>query len=143
VQTQRQKPTARPRPKRTVGELAAAGLILAWGVLTGVFFWPRVGFQIDTESSVLLTLLFSQGIACFLAGVAALLRLSKGTQALLTLAGLCFLSLTGAFLWFSKKYSAFGSYLFPLLISTLIGLVFLALGRWFGRLEDSDAGDSP
>jgi drug/metabolite transporter superfamily protein YnfA len=142
-QQQRQKPSGRPRSKRTAGELVAAWLVLAWGAITALYFFPVNRLETDLESRVLMILFISQGITCFLGGLAALLRLRKGTQVLLTLVGLCFLSVTGIFLGFSKKYGGFAPYLVPLVISALIGLVFLALGRWFGRLEDTDTGDVP
>lgn len=141
MQVQRQKPSRRIRPRRTVGELVAAWLVLAWGALTAVYFFPASRTEMDLESRVLTLLSIGQGLACFLGGVAALLRLRKGTQVLLTLAGLCFLTMIGIYLWFSKKYGGPAPYLVPLAITSLIGLVFLALGRWFGRLEDADNGD--
>lgn len=134
---QQQKTKPRPRPKRTVGELVAAWLLLLWGIVTGTYFFPSSGVEIDL-SGVLSILLISQGVACFLGGLAALLRLRKGTQALLTLAALCFLSFAGILLWLSKKYPEVPSYFLPIVASVLIALGFFFLGRWLGSQEDSD-----
>ena len=136
MQTQQQKQKARPKHKRSVGELLAAWLLLLWGLVSIGFTLPHPNAIADPESKAIQVLALVQGIFCLVAGLAALLRHHKIAGWLLFIPALCFLSMLGIFAWFCVKYNALLSFLPPIGACLFIVMGFVFLGRWLGQQED-------
>ena len=141
MQTQQQKPTARPKHKRSVGELLAAWLLLIWGITIVWIDFPKSGWVAPLSLKTVTRLIFIQGICCLLSGLLTLMQIRKGAQWLLNLTALCFLGISGVFVWivWEQNIHPLPYSLFALVgVGLLIALGFFFLGRWLGQQEDTD-----
>lgn len=140
----RQKP---PRPRRSVGELLAAWLLILWGASCAYVIAPYFLVIIRRElgefsrSVALSTVLgFLQAFLCFIAGFTTLLcnyRLAKWS---LITTGLCWIGLAIANLTIDPVAGIMEMWiLLWSLVYSLVSLLFFFLGRWLGQQEDSDA----
>ncbi len=130
TQKQQEKPTASPRPKRTVGELVAAWLLLLWGAGTLWLF-----FSSGISPLFLKYLVNAHSLFCLLGGLVSLARQRRLAQLLVSLAALVLLGISGCFLYYSQSDYGMG---LPWIASFLIAaLGFFWLGRFLGQQEDS------
>lgn len=140
AQKQPEKPTARPRPKRTVGELVAAWLLIFCGVVIVWTDFPKSGWVAPLALKTLTRLIFVEGVCSILSGLLILARSRKGAQWLLGLIALCFLGMPGVVVWIVWEMNAhqLPYSLFAVVgAGLLIAFGFFLLGRWIGRQEDS------
>jgi hypothetical protein len=148
---QRQQDTERPnlstrRPRRSVGELIVAWLLILWGAgcawVTGPYALEvirRGPGEFPRYVALSTVLAFLQALVCFVAGLTILPRVRTLAKWLLFAAGLC---------WIGLVYSNFvldpvrmvnpWELLWPS-VFLMAALLLFFLGWWLGRQEDSEA----
>ncbi len=136
----RQRP---PRPRRSVGELLAAWLLILWGLSCAwVVFMTYVT---DTVKWPLFAL-FLHGVCCLVGGTLALLRFRRlatglvwGAAVAIMLIGVLFIFREPT-LWTPRWRLdlSFGN-LRAFVVCMAFATLFFFLGRWLGSQEDSEA----
>ncbi len=134
TQKQQEKPTARPRPKRTVGELVAACLLVLWGAGT---LWLFSYFLRGMRPLFLGYLVNAHSLFCLLGGLVSLAQQRRLAQLLISLAAVILLGISGHFIYFLQSNSSDLAATLPWIASFLLAsLGFFWLGRFLGQQED-------
>ena len=136
-QQERARPN-RPKPRRTVGELLTAWLVLLWGLGLGGFYLPFALMRFNKEHFLISDVLFLlQAALCIVSGLCAFLRLRLLAKYGLIVAALCFLGLAVVTVWSTKGVSDVEELLWIVAFVILATLLFF-LGRWLGQQGESE-----
>ena len=145
MQRQQESPRShRPKPRRSVGELLAAWLVLIWGVGSGGLYLPYAlqnfgekHFPIPLPILIFDALILLQAALCALSGLCVLLRLRRIAKFGLMAVALCFLGMGALTVWLTEGISGVWDLLWPVVSVIVAGFLFL-LGRWLGQQGESE-----